>query len=242
MRFGAFLTSLRYLQIIHPIFPVLASTKARVQSLLSQVPLTLQSAFCQAFSAMINPFPPAGSNQITGDVVSACRMLSEWDAERRPRSAVTDLVRLQILVMLVIAFDCHGIASVAGQLGGPSKAEILGGAVGLAYSIKNCRREVEQDPNPELDLDSDDCVALRTWWVLVMLDRWNAAGMATPTLISNDNVVIPPGLKNIVGDAVFALISKCPIALLSLLLPRLTGSRDVVRPRPSSHICPQRPP
>ncbi len=197
-----------YLEIVHPTFPVLASTKARVQSLLWQSPLALQNAFYNAFYSMVKPFLPDSGSETDDDPATTCRLLSEWEAERKPRSAVTDLVRLQTLVMAIVAVDCHGIASAKGELGGPSKTEILGRAVGLGFSMKLYLREVDPDPNPDMDPNSDDNVALRAWWVLVMLDRWNAVSTATPLLISNDNVVDRPGLQHIAGDVVFCLIRK----------------------------------
>lgn len=196
----------------------------RVQSLLYQLPLPLQSAFYNALSAMVNPFLPASDSQLNGDAFAACRLLNEWEAERLPRSAVTDLVRLQTLVMVVIALDCQGIASVKGELGGPSKAEIIGRAVGLGYSMRLHLSEVDPDANPELDPNSDDNVALRAWWVLVMLDRWNAVGTAMPTLINNDSVVVLPGLKHIVGDVVYALIRKSYTTHPPIPNPSLTHS------------------
>ncbi|KAK4230194.1 glucose transport transcription regulator RGT1 [Podospora fimiseda] len=197
----------RYLEVLHPTFPLLASTKARVQSLLWQSPFTLQNAFYQAFFTMVRPFLGANANVHTaGDLLVANRLLGEWEAEGGQRSTATDLVRLQTLVMMVIATDCHGIAVVNGQSGGPWKAEILGKAVGLGYSMRLHLREIEPLDSPELDPNSDDNVALRAWWVLFMLDRWNAVGTATPSMISIDSVLILPGLKHIVGDVVLALI------------------------------------
>ncbi|KAK3303247.1 uncharacterized protein B0T15DRAFT_401872 [Chaetomium strumarium] len=195
----------KYLEVIHPIFPVLASTKARVQSLLWQAPPDLQTAFYTGFSSMIRPFLSESSNQTNGDPATACRQLSDWEADPKPASAVIDLLRLQTLVMALIAVDCHGLSSIKGEVEGPSKAEILGRAVGLGYSMRLHAKAVEPDPNPELDPNSDDNVALRTWYVLVMLDRWNAVGLAAPVMISNDSVEIPVGLKHIVGDVVFTL-------------------------------------
>ncbi|KAK4153067.1 glucose transport transcription regulator RGT1 [Chaetomidium leptoderma] len=196
----------RYLEVVHPTFPVLASTKARVQSLLWQSPLALQNAFYNAFFSMVKPFLSDPGSEVDGDPATTCRLLSDWEAERKPGSPVTDLVRLQTLVMALISIDCHGIASAKGQLGGASKTDILGRAVGLGYSMKIHLRSIDSDPNPELDPNSDDNVALRAWWVLVMLDRWNAVGLGMPTLISNDNVVVPPGLEHIAGEVVFMLI------------------------------------
>ncbi|AEO64339.1 uncharacterized protein THITE_2037048 [Thermothielavioides terrestris NRRL 8126] len=196
-----------YLEVVHPTFPLLASTKARVQSLFWQIPPAIQSAFHNAFLAMVNPFLPASDSQANGDPATACRLLSEWEAGHKAAgSTITDLVRLQTLIMAAIAVDCHGIAYSQGQLGGLSKAEILGRAVGLAYSMKLFARQVDLEPNPELDPNSDDNVALRAWWVLIMLDRWNAAGMGMPALISNDSVAVDPGLRLVAGEVVFSLI------------------------------------
>ncbi|KAK4100492.1 hypothetical protein N658DRAFT_472962 [Parathielavia hyrcaniae] len=197
----------RYLEVIHPTFPVLASTKARVQSLLWQSPSALQNAFYSALQSLVKPFlPDSASSGMEGDPAAACRLLSDWEVERKPRSSVTDLVRFQTLIMALISVDCHGIALAKDQLGGPSKPEILGRAVGHGYSMRIQHRVIDPDLSPELDPNSDDNVALRAWWVLAMLDRWNAVGTATPTLISNDNIVIQPGLKHVVGEVVFTLI------------------------------------
>lgn len=179
---------------------------------------------------MLEPFLPAANSQIHGDPLAASRLLSEWEAEGRPRSTATDLVRLQTLVMVAIATDYQGIAMAKGQVGGPSKAEILGRAVGLGYSMRLHLGELDPVASPELDPNSDDNVALRVWWVLVMLDRWHAVGAATPTLISNDNVVVLPGLKHILGDVVFTLIRKlsrrCSCFSIS---PRLTKQNQASR-------------
>ncbi|KAK4249709.1 hypothetical protein C7999DRAFT_39194 [Corynascus novoguineensis] len=207
----------RYLEVIHPIFPVLASSKARVQSLLWQAPPGLQNAFYNAFFSMIKHFLPGPAGPVDGDPAITWRLLTEWEAECKPRSSVTDMVRLQTLVMAAISVDFHGIAPAKGQPRAPSKAEILGRAVGLGYSMDIYRWPVDPHPNSELDTNSDDNVALRAWWVLVMLDRWHALGMAKPPLIANQAGVARPGLKHIVGDAVYALIRMSYI--LGLALP-----------------------
>lgn len=207
----------RYLEVLHPTFPVLASTKARVQSLLWQSPFTLQNAFHQAFFAIVRPFLSNVNVHATGNPLIASQLLSQWEAEGGQRSIATDLVRLQTLVMMIIAADCQATPALRGQPRGaalPWKAEVLGKAVGLGYAMRLHLREVEPLDSPELDPNSDDNVALRAWWVLVMLDRWNAVGTATPLLVGEHNVVILPGLSHIVGDVVLALIRKCCLVCL----------------------------
>jgi len=196
---------------------VLASSKARVQSLLWQLPSGLQNAFYNAFFSMIKHFLPDSDSQLDGDPAITWRLLTEWEAEGKPRSSVTDTVRLQTLVMAAISVDFHGATSTKVQISGPSKTEILGRAVGLGYSMNLYRRQIDPDPSSELDPNSDDNVALRAWWVLVMLDRWNALGMAKPPLVADQLAMAQPGLKHIAGDVVYALIRMSYI--LALVMP-----------------------
>lgn len=157
---------------------------------------------------MVSHFLADPTGQVDSDPAIAWRLLTEWEAECKPRSSVTDLVRLQTLVMAAISVDLQGPAAAKGRLRAPSKAEILGRAVGLGYSMDIYRWTVDPNPNSELDLNSDANVALRAWWVLVMLDRWHALAMAKPPLIADQAGVARPGLERIVGEAVYALIRK----------------------------------
>ncbi|KAK0708123.1 hypothetical protein B0H67DRAFT_603177 [Lasiosphaeris hirsuta] len=195
-----------YLETIHPTFPVLAGTKARVQSLISQCPATLQEAFCNVFLDLIQPFLPS-STHTNGDTPSSSKLLSQWESERQ-RSAVTDLVYLQTLIMMVIAADHGGVAAAKGQVAGPSKQSIIGQAAGLGFSMRLHLAQPDPVPSPELDPDSDDNVALRAWWSLIALDRWNAIGTAMPTMISQGQVVLLVGLRHIMGDAVYSLSTE----------------------------------
>jgi hypothetical protein len=195
-----------------------------MQSLLWQSPPILQKAFFNAFSFMVKPFFIDPDAQVESGAATTLLLLNEWEAEGSSRSPVTDLVRIQTLVMALISIDCTGVASSKGQQGGPSKTEILTRAAGIGYSMKLFSRPVPLNPDPEMDLNSDENVALRTWWVLVMLDRWNAIGMATPPTINDYSVVVQPGLKHIVGEVVFVLIRKFPATTICFTpLTKKTG-------------------
>lgn len=58
------------------------------------------------------------------------------------------------------------------------------------------------------DLNSDDNVGLRVWWVLVMLDRWDVVGRGRLMFMLNDMVVVLFGLKVVVGEGVWEFISE----------------------------------
>jgi len=108
--------------------------------------------------------------------------------------------------MLVIATDYN--SGVKGQLNNPSKLTLLGKAAALGAFMKLYSSTPDVEPAPGVDADSDDKVALRAWWTLIALDRWNATGSAMPQLITQRSAVIYPGLKHIIGDAAFLFARK----------------------------------
>ncbi|KAJ4392786.1 Glucose-responsive transcription factor [Neurospora sp. IMI 360204] len=165
-----------YLNSVHRIFPILASKKDRVHSMLSQCPPVLQEAFYHALFAMLNPMLPESAGRENCNSLTSHGLLNEWDSQPRTMSSpVADLVCLQTLIMLIIEADYGGISAVKGQRGGPKKLSLLGEAVGLGYIMKlHLASPPDVNPNMDLDPDSEKNIALRAWWTLVALDRWNA--------------------------------------------------------------------
>lgn len=191
-----------YLGIIHPIFPLLSEDKTRIESLLAKCPSILCDAFMEAFYGTVCSFHAMGNGEVTGDIGMANRILTEWDiADRSQRKLATNLLYLQTLILMAISADNFGPAALRGDHGGASKASILGRAVGLAYSMRLHTAQAEASAGTDVDLDLDESLAMRAWWTLVMLDRWNAISTGSPLFIPNDSVVILPSLNNLLGDA-----------------------------------------
>lgn len=205
----------RYLRVVHPTFPFLAGTRAVVQADLAECPLLLREAFLEALYAAMEPSqaPPQGS-----DSRQANRLLTEWSCDPE-RSPAANRVYLQTLLLMIIEADNHGPASLKAQHGGPSKAELLGRAVGHAYSLSLPQALVEANHDAETDADSDDKVMLGAWWSLVMLDRWHAISTGNPLMIPNDTVVIPAALKSLFGVG-YDMIRKFLPSFMTLILPR----------------------
>lgn len=207
-----------YLTSIHPIFPVLASSKARVQSLLSCCSPTLQDAFCDAFLEFTRPSlrsPAIINGEVTA---SAQQSLTRWELERHPKSLATDIVHFQTTVMMAVDHD-------RGRNRAAQRAPLIGKAAGVAYLLKLHQTQPEAEPGPNFDPDSDDNVALRAWWTLVAFDRWNAIGAGLPPLIHDSVTTILPGLRYIVGDAGYELIQ------LAVIIGDFVGQiRDSTRP------------
>lgn len=195
-----------YLSVVHPCFPFLAGTKERVEAQLSLCPSLLQDAFIEAFYGTMQSCVSAPGLYTTGDISSTTRIVAEWESDPSShRNRLTNLVHLQTLILMAIATDNYGPPSLKGEHGGPSKASILGRAVGLAYSMRLHMASLSASPHANRNSDSDESIAVRTWWTLVMLDRWNALSTASPLLIPNDSVVILPGLVSVLGENVYHL-------------------------------------
>ena len=199
-----------YLNVVHQSFPFLAGSKGRVEAQLARCPPLLQDAFIEAFYGTMQSCVSAPGLYTNGDIGSATRIVAEWESDHTsPRNPLTNLVHLQTLVLMAIGTDNYGPPSLNGEHGGPSKASILGRAVGLAYSMRLHMASSGVSADLEQDTDSDENIAVRTWWTLVMLDRWNAISTASPLFIPNDSVVILPGLVPVLGENVYHLTREC---------------------------------
>jgi hypothetical protein len=166
----------------------------------------LRDAFIEALYGTVQSFPSFNGPYGSGDLASAARLITEWETDlSSPRLPVMNLIHLQTLILIAISADNYGPASLKGEHGGAAKSNTLGRAVGLAYSMRLHIAQVDQVVGAELDLDSDENVAIRSWWTLVILDRWNAISTASPSFIPNDSVVILPALSNLLGENVYHL-------------------------------------
>jgi len=90
----------------------------------------------------------------------------------------------------------------------PDLLTSIGKAVGAGMSLRLFEAVPELAPSHSLDVDSDDNVALRAWWALVMFTQWNSASRSVPVLVDQDTAVVLPGLRYITGDLVYDLARK----------------------------------
>ncbi|KAL7621904.1 Glucose-responsive transcription factor [Parahypoxylon ruwenzoriense] len=229
-----------YRDVVHPCFPVLAATKARVEAQLMQCPPLLRDAFVEAFYCTMQSFVSVPGLYTTGDIGSATRIIAEWESDSTPRTPVMNLVHLQTLILAAIATDNYGPSSLKGEHGGPSKASVLGRAVGLAYSMRLHVSALEGSADARTDADSDENIAIRAWWTLIMLDRWNAIGTSSPLFIPNDSVVLLPSLNAILGENVYHLARLSNIlghfAPVALAPPKVLSPESGAAPILSSFL------
>nr|XP_036586140.1 C6 finger domain-containing protein [Colletotrichum truncatum]KAF6796547.1 C6 finger domain-containing protein [Colletotrichum truncatum] len=190
----------RYINIIQPYLPFLPNSKALIQDYLAQCPGLLREAFVEALAGTMHSFPSFQSGN-PGDVRLAHTLLVEWEAsDSTSRTPAANIVFLQTLLLMIVEADNRPLGSI-----GAPKESLLGRAVAGANALKLYQARLEPS-EMELGSDTDNLIRVRIWWSLVLLDRWNAVGFAVPSLIRDESVVVPPGLKLAVGEVQFLLI------------------------------------
>ncbi|RFN46196.1 n-terminal binuclear zn cluster-containing DNA-containing protein [Fusarium flagelliforme] len=197
-----------YLSSFQPVYPILPSTKGRMQELLAQCPTSLQNAFANALPAVV------GSGD--GDIKHADSLLSALEQHGHAAATAVNIVHLQTLLLLTIDADLRSSATLPFTL---SRAVALAGSMRL-WRFTPIESITESD--------SDDALCARLWWSLILIDRWHATGTGRPSYISDNSVVAPPGLENILGEVCFYLVR------LSKLLNRLWHAIFTLQPGAST--------
>lgn len=176
---------------------------------LAQSSTSVRHAFIEALDSMVKSF--AAVENVHGSLITANRMLANFESEGGKRSPTSDLIYLQCLILMIINIDNHGPAALKNEHEGPAKISLLGRAAGTAYAM-GLPQEVMQ-MGETLEIETDQCIRARAWWSLVILDRWHSISTASPLIISGDTVVLPQNLKGVLGEANYRL--TCRSFLLS---------------------------
>ncbi|KAH6713932.1 hypothetical protein BKA61DRAFT_483280 [Leptodontidium sp. MPI-SDFR-AT-0119] len=221
-----------YYGTIHPTYPILATTRVKMLARLLGCPATLREAFHEALHAAVRCY--SSSATYNGEPPSprkATQLLSESDSPSS-QSFSTSIIYLQTMLLLVTEAE-NRPPSTSGH-DGRSRSVLLGGAVGVAYSMKLhlCK---PFDELAENDPDSDEKLGRRIWWSLVIMDRWHASSTASPSLIPDSSVVVYPEDQALLGDDLYHLARlsiilghTSAVALAPTDIPTLGMPRDAV--------------
>ena len=231
-----------YYRIIHQTFPLLPNNKNRLRERLANCPSSLREAFLAALDCTMRTFP-ATVLQPNSNYPQALKKASEQLA-RYPfdnpssHTNATNLVYLQTLLLMALESDNHGPATIRGQAG-PSRAEWLGRAAGVAGQLEiNVIRNSSQSIM-EGDRDSEERLARRVWWVLFILDRWHASSTADLLKLPENSVVLLPEDQILLGESTYHLARLSFIIghLAAILTTTKTPSTDVMAPsNPASSL------
>jgi hypothetical protein len=198
--------SSRYYKSIHPTYPLLQHSKARLNARLATCSPALKDAFYEALYAAAQSFTASGASAAERrGTKNAYQILALQSDASAGSNMSTNLVYLQTMLLMAIEAANRGPIS-NGQTGLPQSVW-LGSAVGLAYSVK-LHVHKAPDKQAEGDADSEDKLARRVWWCLVMMDRWHASSTSSPLLIPDASVIVYPEDQALLGDVLFHLARK----------------------------------
>jgi len=227
-----------YYRLIHQTFPLLPHSKHRLQQRLSDCPSSLREAFVIVLGCMMRTFPSSilrANQSYAASMKRAAELLAAYPFENpSTHNTGTNLVYLQILLLMALESDNHGPATMRGQAG-PSRSEWLGRAAGVAGQLEiNLIR-----PQPRMittgDPDSEDRLARRVWWVLFILDRWHASSTSDLLKLPENSVVLLPEDQIILGESTYHL------ARLSFIIGHLAAILTTTKTPETNVMAPSNP-
>lgn len=231
-----------YYRLIHQTFPLLPSSKNSLRQRLNECPASLREAFLAALDCLVRTFPTTSLPPIAGYAQAlkrAAELLAKYPFDNpSTHSPATNLVYLQTLLLMALESDNHGPATIRGQAG-PSRAEWLGRAAGVAGNLEINTLRSSSTSVMEGDRDSEERLARRVWWVLFILDRWHASSTADLLKLPENSIVLLPEDQILLGESTYHLARLSFIIghLASILTTTKTPSTDVMAPsNPASSL------
>ena len=71
---------------------------------------------------------------------------------------------------------------------------------------KRSHEQIESPGESIVDIDGEECLARRAWWILVILDRWRSASTSSIPLISDDKIYLNDSDRTVLGEGTFHLL------------------------------------
>ena len=155
-----------YYRIIHQTFPLLPSNKNKLRQKLADCPTSLREAFLTALDCLMRTFPTTTlqpSSNYAPALKKAAELLAKYPFDNpSSHTPATNLVYLQTLLLMALESDNHGPATIRGHAG-PSRAEWLGRAAGVAGQLEINVIRNNKTSIIEGDKDSEERLARRVW-------------------------------------------------------------------------------
>jgi len=183
----------------------------------------------QTTSAPSSPHSQAPTPAHMDHTLMACNLLGSeaFQTDERHPSLSRNLLHLQTLLLLALNADKRSFAAPQ-QISYPMSstkecgyiARFVGSMIGAAWgcanelkfseishiSRKRNHSDMESPPDTLGDLDSEECLARRAWWVLVILDRWRSVSTSSVPLISDDKINLRDSDATVLGESAFHFV------------------------------------
>jgi len=122
------------------------------------------------------------------------------------QSFATSLLCLQALILVGLEAENHGPATTNQKVF--PRAAWLGAAVGLMYSLQLHGNRLQREHLVVGDADTDEKIGRRTWWTLVVMDRWHAIGTSSPLFIPDSSTVLLLEDQGVLGVVPYNIARK----------------------------------
>ncbi|KAG8532924.1 uncharacterized protein KY384_002802 [Bacidia gigantensis] len=205
-----------YFTHIHSSLPILPENGAELTSTLNATSPELRSAFAAALTTAVR-----GTSTLVGDLEikgAADLYLALPEKGHGSSTASYSLIRLQTLIFLAIAEEYAGP--------GPSRTgKWLGAAVTLAKSLP-IRRRKQQEMTSRSELGN---LLRRSWFSLVVLDRWHAAAICGSPNIPDADVQLEQSDHTLLGSSSYhVLLMRGEVARLDESISPLFESLPLI--------------
>ena len=181
-------------------------------------------------SSSYSPPPPPAHIEHTRKACDLLGMEAFVADERNTLSLSRNLLHMQILLLLALNADKRAFAAPRPNTShtvvthGMNEriytsrfvGSMIGAAWGCANELKLCEsngivrkrmHEAIESPEDSVgDLDGEECLSRRAWWILVILDRWRSASTSSMPLISDDKIYLKESDRAVLGDGPFHLV------------------------------------
>ena len=191
---------------MHPVLPILPSTKAKMRFNLTKVPTAMRDGLIYA----LNAAAPAADSSVGSSIKKAAEQLAAVQLEDLGNRSVSEnLVYLQALLLMSLA------SSASGPTKAPQSAwfnQALNVAISLGLHLNHPHEHVAGS-----DLDTNGKLCRRAWLAFVVMDRWHAAGLGVPQLTNDSQAKLYPQDTELLGDVGTRFARKYPIYKCSCL-------------------------
>ena len=193
---------LLYLNRVHPVLPFLPSRETLLADL-THVPPPVSQAFVDAFHLCMristSPKPEIGV---------VLREISDYEASKDKLTPTYCIVHIRTLILAALAADADGPAP-DNPLVTPANFINKAASFALSHSVRALALQ-PPDATSAACLNPDAAQALwhKTFWSLVILDRFTAAGWGTPLAIPVGSAVLLQAHKKYLGESVYFLAGK----------------------------------
>lgn len=209
----------------------------------------------QSPSTPMSPLSPPAPPPHIEHTLKACDLIG-MEAfildDRKQKNLSRNLLHMQILLLLALNADKRAFAapqtntahntitmSPSQERGYTSRfvGSMIGAAWGCANELKlsesnsmiqkRTHEQIEGPGDSSDDLDGEECLARRAWWILVILDRWRSASTSSIPLISDDKIYLKDSDRTVLGEAAFHLVRLSCVLGHIAEVPNSTISGDM---------------